>query len=142
MERRSVAVGLGEVVVAAADEAEEFVEAAAVGMEMRSFAEVPLADHAGVVTRGLELIADGFFAERQAALVVGVHRPFRVPIDIVSEARLRTACDETGAARRAHRGGDITGGAAHAILGEAVDVGRRDILRSLDAEIGEALVVG
>ena len=60
----------------------------------------------------------------------------------MAEALLVAAGQQAGARRAAVRARDVALRAADAVLGDRVDVRRRDVLAAVDADVGVAEVVG
>jgi len=60
----------------------------------------------------------------------------------VAETVLVAAGHQPRAGRAAVRPGDVAVTEAHAVLGERIDVRRRDVLAALEADVGVAQVVG
>src|SRR5207237_4647567 len=103
-------------------------------------AEVPLADAGGGVTELLEPVGHRRLGERQAeAAPAGP----ATAVELVAEAGRVAAGQEAGPAGGAVGGGDVAVGESHAVLGDGVDVRRRDVLHDpLEPELAPADVVG
>ena len=95
-----------EVIVRAAEEAEELVEAALLRVHLRQRAEVPFADETGDVAGGLEPVGDGLFAHGQPVVAAG--------IELVAEALLVAPRHQPRARWRAIRPADVAIGEPHA----------------------------
>ncbi len=119
--------------VVAVVRAEVAVKAHIVGQRGAAVAEVPLAHHAGGVTRGLEQVRQRDLLRRQAHMAVGIEQRME---DIVPDAaggedqvgqprpRRQAAGEIAGAGGRAHRGGGIEIREYDAVCGQLVDIGR------------------
>lgn len=123
-----------EVAVRSAEEPEELVEAAALGLEVGAGAEVPLAHERGRVTGGLQAVGDRRFRRRQA--LAGA-----AGIELVAEPRLVPARQQPGPRGRAVRTGDVAVGEAHARSREGVEVRCQDVTAAVETDIGVAHVV-
>ena len=101
-------------------------------------AQVPLADHERLVAGATQELRH---RRRQVGQLHGVPREPRIGVRHVAHARSMgfETGEQRGTGRRAHRGG-VEVGVAHALLREAVEVGRGD-LRAVAAEVGEPQVV-
>src|SRR5206468_670971 len=98
-----------EIVVSAAEEAEEFVEAALLRMELWLGAQMPLADKSRGVAGGFEAGGDRRFGEREAAAG-------GTGVEFVAKSCLIAAGHESSPRWRAIGAGDIAIGAADAGL--------------------------
>ena len=125
--------------MATAEETEEFVEAAAVRVKLRVGAEMPLANGPSRIAGGTERIGDGGFGEWQA---VGGGGGVPFGIKFVAEALLVTASENSGAGGTAHGVGDVAIGAPDARGGEAIQVRRRNIAATLEADVVVPEIIG
>src|SRR6266542_2102289 len=124
----------------AAEEAEEFVEAALLRMQLGTIAKVPLTDHAGGVAKRLHAGGQGGFRQWQTELCFG--GLLRPRIELVAEALLVTSRVQPGASRAANRTGNVPAGEPDAVPRDGIDIGSRDIFVALHAELGVPEVVG
>src|SRR5437868_3661186 len=95
----------------AAEEPEELVEAAAVGMKLGMCALMPLADDSRYVTSGVQRIGQGRFRQRQTlhGVVELIGR-----VEFVAEPLLVATREKSRARGTAHRIAHIAAGATHA----------------------------
>ena len=124
-----------EVIVRAAEETEELIEAALPGMVVGRGAKVPLADQGGAVPGGLEAVGQGFLGEGQALLGAVAW------IELVAEAGLVFAGEQSGAGGGAVGAADIAAGAAGAGFGQSIEMRGGDVGAAMEADIGVAHVV-
>ena len=99
-------------------------------------AAVPLAHVAGAVAGGAEHVAHGAFAQRDAVEAAIRFHAERAAAVVVAPGEQR------GASRGAQRCAAVVLGAAHALGGEPVDVGRGQDGVAVAAQIAVAEVVG
>lgn len=102
------------------EEAEELVEAAAIGVELRRIAEVPLADEPGGTSGVAQPVGDGALVERQPALLIALG-----DVALVTEALLIATGEKPGACRGAHTSRRVGVGEAHPFAGDPVDLRRQ-----------------
>jgi hypothetical protein len=124
--------------VRAAEEAVELVEAPAQRMKFLVRAKVPLADHAGAVAGGLELLRQRRLGQWQAKLFLR----HLARIELMAEASLVTARQQPRARRAAIWPADVAAGETHAVLGERIQMRRGDVLAAVRAHVAPAVVVG
>ena len=121
----------------AAEEAGELREAALVGVVSRIVqAAVPLAHVAGAVAGGAECITDGALAQGDAVQAAVRFHAQRAAAVVVASGEQR------GARRGADRRAAVVLGAAHALGGEPIDVGRGQDGVAVAAQVAVAQVVG
>src|SRR5262245_23848336 len=146
----------------AAQEAVKLVEAALQGMIFYGVAKMPFAHERGFVAGRVHAVGESGFAEWQSEdLLVGRGRLvlpspprllavlaflllllfLRAGIEFVPEPLLISAGQEPGSGGRAVGTGDITAGAAHARVGQGVQVRRGNLPTALHAEITVSHVV-
>jgi hypothetical protein len=128
-----------EVLVPTAEQPEVLVEPAAVGVEGRVRAEVPLAHRRGGVPCLLHHLGEHDLIEGQANVLV-VRQPLRVVL--VPEPLLVTPGEQAGPRGRAERVRHVPVRADDSGLGERVEVRGRDVLAPLETEVGVPEVVG
>ena len=117
----------------------ELVEPAGGGDELLAAAQVPFAYAGGGVPERLHAVGDRLLVHREAEVVF----PFPPSaVELVPEAGGVAAGQQPGPARAAVRRGDVPAGEPHAVLGDRVDVRRRDLFVPLEAEFAVADVVG
>ena len=121
--------------VIAVGDAEVFIESARGRQIFRTMAEMPFADTHGAVSGAFQHLSHGGFGERQAGRVI---RP-QHPLD--ARARGITPREQGRARRRTNGIGGVELREADALGHHAVEIRREDI-RSVDAEIPVAQVVG
>ena len=121
----------------AAEEAGELREAALIGVVAPVMhAAVPLAHVAGAVASGGEHLADGALAQGDAVeAAVRLHAQGAAAVVVASG-------EQRGACRGADRSAAVVLGAAHALGGEPIDVGRGQDGVAVAAQVAVAQVVG
>lgn len=124
------AVGAGKVRVRAAEEPEEGVETPLRRMEAIRGPEMPFADRAGRVTGRAHAVREGRLGEREPMDIVLVRK-----VELVPEALLIATGHETRARRRTIRSAHVGIREADAVRGDAVDVGGRNVLAAVDADV-------
>ena len=97
--------------------------------------QVPLADRGGRVAEGLQPVGDRRFFSGQPGRVGAA-------VELVAEARLIAAGHQAGPRRAAVGRRDVALREAHAVLGDRVDVRRRDVLAPLATQFAPAEIVG
>src|SRR5581483_5262993 len=102
-------------------------------------AEMPLADEAGGIAGGPEMVAHRLFLKRQAENRFRLLR--RTRIQFVAKALLIAAGHQPGSRRTTHGARYVAIRAAHAVPRQRVDPWRRHVLASLATEIRIAEIV-
>ena len=143
LRRRRGEVGHVPVAAGPVEQREVALEAARPRNLLGRLAQVPLADHVGVVARVLEQLRKRCHPVVQIALVA-VHAPLvgrRPLVHVAQTVEVRVDAAEQHRARRRAAGVGVEVGEAHARLGQRVEVRRAD-LAAERAHVGEAHVVG
>ena len=123
-----------DITVSPPEKAEKFIEAPALRLHLRQFAQMPLAHRSGDVARGLEPIGQSRFAQGQALLPA-------VGIELMAEALLIAARQQARPARRTIRPRHIAVREAYTRSCQRIEVGRGDILAALEAHVRVAHIV-
>ena len=102
-------------------------------------AEVPFADEGGGVAGRFQAGGQENFGLGNA---LGVVRKRVLRVVLVTEALLHAARHEGGAGRAAIRVRDVTGGEAHAIVSEAIDVRGFEVGAAVEPDVAVTLIIG
>ena len=131
-----------DVARAAAQMAEELVEAAPQRVVLLAEPEMPLPHQTGDVAGLPHQVAERRLVLGQSQLGVGVPLVVRGRVVLVAEPVLVTAREDPGPHRTADRRRDVAVGQPDPVRRQLVDVRRRDDGRSVGADVAVAEVVG
>ena len=127
--------------VVAVGNAEEFIEALLRRQKLRLISEVPLAEHARFVARGLQDFGDGDFIGVQSLPVSGEKHSEIGPRRHIDPLGIAPG-HQSGARWRANRSGHVEARQPGTFRRHLIDARRADVFAAEATEIAVALVVG
>ena len=132
----------GEVIVPAAGEAPELVEATFQRMELRQRTQMPFADQTADVAQRFQAIRDRSLPYGQAAEFRIESRLVPGQVVVVAEGGLIAPGQQSGPRRTANRSGDVAIRADRAFHRQTVEVRRLDLRAAVKTDVRVAQIIG